>query len=436
MNLALVDPIEPEWKSLLKKNKHKEIAQIPFNAYVFLKFHPDFAGFIRWNRVTLRVEISGGVLAGASNVNDLDNVITKAQDYLASELDLNIGRDEVGRRLSYIAEENGYDPLQNWLNSIVWDHGLRLDNWLITYAKAKATSDNYVNFIGRKWILSCVARAFQPGCKADAVLIAEGEQGWNKSTMFNILGGAWYSEASGVIGDKDSKQLIGAAWICELPDMSSFSRTNRNTMKAFFSSAVDRYRPPYGRSTIAVPRRAVFAATTNAEAYLDDPTGNRRFWPVHLAEIDRAALIKDRDQLFAEAVAIYKAAYTCSACLATPVVVPGEIGRCDEHGWWLTPAQKITSKVHAHLRDEQDVWASDVLQFAYNPVPKFNASSEILPITTGNILKHALDCKDIIRVGAREGMRIADILKRAGFRRENRGADSIWLPPEPTPPSP
>ena len=76
-------------------------------------------------------------------------------------------------------------------------------------------------------------------------------------------------------------------------------------VKAFLSRQVDGpVRLAYGRLPVSVPWQFVLIGTTNANiGYLEDATGGRRFWPVHVQRFDVDAIRRDRDQLWAEAVA-------------------------------------------------------------------------------------------------------------------------------------
>ena len=56
-----------------------------------------------------------------------------------------------------------------------------------------------------------------------------------------------------------------------------------------------------------MPRQQLFAGTTNSDSYLKDDTGNRRYWPVKALKIDLEGLRNDRDQIWAEAVAEFRA---------------------------------------------------------------------------------------------------------------------------------
>jgi predicted P-loop ATPase len=116
-------------------------------------------------------------------------------------------------------------------------------------------------------------------------------------------------------------------------------------VKAFITRSTDRFRPSYGRRVIEVPRQAVFFGSTNALEYLKDETGGRRFWPVRCGRIDHAAIARDRDQLWAEAVALYNA---------------GE-------PWWLTD-EALLLEAHGQQEDryQGDPWHEFIARYCAN----------------------------------------------------------------------
>jgi predicted P-loop ATPase len=174
-----------------------------------------------------------------------------------------------------------------------------LDRWASCYLGAEDTP--YERAVTTRWLISAVARIFEPGCKADCVLIFEGRQGLGKSTALRILGGEWFADEIAVLGTKDAAMQVAGVWIVELAELDSLTRAAADRVKAFVSRATDRFRPPYGSRVIEQPRQSVFAGSVNHSEYLRDETGARRFWPVACTAIDLDALGRDRDQIWAEA---------------------------------------------------------------------------------------------------------------------------------------
>ncbi len=217
-----------------------------------------------------------------------------------------------------------------------WDGKSRLDKWLSYYLGAEQSP--YVSYIGRWFMIAMVARVMRPGCKADYMMVLEGLQGVRKSTACRILAGDWFSDDLPDLHQGDAVRLsmhLRGKWLIEVAEMSAISKADSNALKVFISKEEERFTPKFGRHEVIEPRQCVFIGTTNKTAYLRDETGGRRFWPVKTGTIDIDALKEDRDQLFAEAVALYKrgAQWWPGAEFGAEHIKPEQDARYEEDVW-------------------------------------------------------------------------------------------------------
>lgn len=200
------------------------------------------------------------------------------------------------------------NPLIDYLNSLEWDGVSRVDTLLIDYFNAEDSA--YVRAVTRKTLTALIRRAYSPGVKFDTCLILKGSQGIGKSTFFNILGGKWYTDGISITNDQAKTfESHRGKWLCEMGELTSMRKTESERLKSFFSTQVDRYRPPYGKNVLDVPRSFIVVGTTNNDEFLKDITGNRRYWPVILNGIGKKSVFKnlqgERDQIIAEAKTIH-----------------------------------------------------------------------------------------------------------------------------------
>jgi predicted P-loop ATPase len=258
----------------------------------------------------------------------------------------------------------------------------RLDGFMHTYFGTEKTA--YHSAVGRCMLLTGVARIFEPGCKADSLTILEAAQGKYKSTAAEELTDPWFSDEIADLGSKDASMQVRAAWCIEIAELSAMSRPEVEKVKAFISRRVDRFRPSYGRRVIEAPRQSFFIGTTNAEAYLKDDTGGRRFLPVRCGKIDIDAIRKDRDQLWAEAVHLYR----------------------NGTKWWLTKEETKLAEEQQEDRYVEDPW----MQFIDNYV------GEKAEVTSDDILLRAIE-KQQERWSALDQSRVAACLRKLGFKK-------------------
>jgi len=222
-----------------------------------------------------------------------------------------VHRTDVQRVMELVAHANKFNPLQEWFDALPQAHGHGyLDRWLVEVCGCPDIP--IIRVLGRKWLISAVARALAPGCYVEGSLIFYGNQGIGKSWLFRNLNPRpeYYSGEELNIGNKKEAAAVCAGkFIIELGELNSIRRNELNAMKQYLTETHDTYQPKYKQKAITVARMHVFGGSTNEETFLTDPTGNRRFWCVPAGEkIDKELFLAIREQLWAEALAAYRVA--------------------------------------------------------------------------------------------------------------------------------
>lgn len=284
-----------------------------------------------------------------------------------------------------VARQTVISPVRHYLESLKWDGVLRIGEWLQTYCEAP--SEELVRRFGRAWLVAAVARALRPGCKADNALVLEGPQGAGKSSALKALAGEeWFFDGLRDMHGKDASAGLRGKWIIELPELSALRRSDAEAVKAFLSRTEERYRPAYGRSEVLERRRCIFAGTTNRGDYLADDTGGRRFWPVPVGKVDVAGLKRDRGQIWAEAVAAFRA---------------GE-------PWWLSAEDEAGAAQVVAERQAEDPWSGKVLTLV----------AGLREVSTSQIFE--MMEIPLERRSRAESMRIGGVLTRAGWMKDGK----------------
>jgi predicted P-loop ATPase len=293
-------------------------------------------------------------------------------------------RDVIGA----VAVDHRFDSAIKWLDSLPEHDGVaRVGSFLYRYFGAE--DNEYTRAVSSYIWTALAARILEPGCKADMAPVLAGRQGLGKSHGIASMCPSPDHFVEIDLKDKsaDLSRTMRNKLIGELAELSGMHSRDTEHVKAFITRRIEEWVPKYRESTKRYPRRLLFIGTTNKPQFLTDPSGNRRWLPVIVSRVDVDAIVRDRDQLWAEARAMFRA-----------------------YGVQWKDAERLAIDIHEDHR-ESDSWESKLKEWI--------DTTAVGPITTRGALISALGFIDREITKAAE-MRVADCMRSLGYEQQRR----------------
>jgi predicted P-loop ATPase len=319
----------------------------------------------------------------------------------------NPGRELVRDGVMQIAEDNRFDSAVQWAQSLAWDGVPRVDSFLATYMGVQP--GDYAHSVSRYTWTALAARLLHPGAKCDMVPVLVGGQGTGKSTGVMAMAPEpdAYVEVNLEHRDDNLARSLRGKLVGELGELRGLASKDAEAIKAWITRTHEEWIPKYVEFATKFPRRLLFIGTTNSDEFLADDTGERRWLPVDVGVVDVAGIERDRDQLWAEAIVLFKrdgVQWRDALTLAA-----------DKHDDYKVSDPWQVAVEQWLAQDEMD--ADDGQPRSEHPFKLENVMLGALGLEAG-------------RQGMREKKRTASVLRRLGFvkRRATRaeGGKYVW----------
>lgn len=275
--------------------------------------------------------------------------------------------DKIGDYVTYLADQNQFNPVANWITSKPWDGQSRLQALCDTI---QSTDNALRDVLMKRWLLSAIAAAFSPdGVSAHGVLVLQGPQYLGKTRWFKQL----VPPHLGVVqdgmmlrpDDRDSVKQVVSFWLVELGELdATFRKADIAQLKSFLTKKNDVLRRAYARKESQFARRTVFFGSVNPKQFLHDPSGNRRYWTIECTAIDHSHAV-DMQQLWAEMFAMYQAG-------EGHFLLPDEMERLNAHNEDFAVIDPVVERIQTRLD-----WDAPELQW------RWRTATEVL-IEIGN----------------------------------------------------
>lgn len=314
-----------------------------------------------------------------------------------------VSKDLMRDCVHLVATQSPFDSAVEWLGGLAWDGVPRIGNFAHVYF---GTEDSAYTRAVSEYMWSALAgRVLEGGVKADMAPILVGAQGARKSSAVAALSPHpdFFGEIDLSGRDADLARLMRGRLVGEIAELQGLKSRDLEAIKAFIPRTHEKWVPKFKEFPSTYPRRLVFIGTSNDDQFLSDSTGNRRWLPMRVVTCDPAAIIRDRDQLWAEAAYYFQLI-----------------------GIDFRSAENLARAEHGDFRSVDD-WEDVVAKWLNDVDDEGVANKNIGDISNSDIMQHALGITPD-KFKRSDGLRVHGVMSALGYEKgfsKSEGAKTI-----------
>ena len=212
---------------LVRGKKDGTIANNLHNFIIILRKAPAWEGVFGFDEFKTLAVIRKRTPWGDEATDWTDHHESLTRVWFQGTVALNPSMGDLGRAVQAAAKFNSFHPVRDYFEGLVWDGVSRLDKWLMTYFHAEDSA--YIRAVGPRYLISAVARIYQPGCQVDHMVILEGPQGKQKSEALRILAinDAWFTDRLSISRAKTQRKNYRVSLLSRLPNWTRSPRSRQ-----------------------------------------------------------------------------------------------------------------------------------------------------------------------------------------------------------------
>lgn len=240
---------------------------------------------IKYNELSKKIEFNGRIFKIVNDEACFEDLYS-----LCIVNSFKVSKQNLRGFIFRLSQDNSYNPVKDYFEACYknWDHKegriLELSNTIIS---SKDYDDKLKYMLVKRWLIGTANISFNNGTQnMNGVLVIQGGQGIGKTRWIKtLLPNSNWIDTDKYINPKKVDDVVDvtSALIVELGELkTSLTKDKVDTLKMFFTRCNDRYRRPYAIKPEEYPRVTSFYATVNNSEFLEDDTGNRRYWCIRV----------------------------------------------------------------------------------------------------------------------------------------------------------